>query len=117
MQVTLPIRHLEKSLAFFTARDFPVDFIRTSLQLACLHEGVTPPSLERALAHIVSTHTAFQLLEASPRSHDGVWNALRFRGSVGASLQNVGNPMDRPSIPLWPNTPWPVSTLPQMDHV
>ncbi|KAK3284544.1 hypothetical protein CYMTET_7815 [Cymbomonas tetramitiformis] len=57
-KVMLPMRHLEKCLAFFTAEAYPVDFVRTKLQLARLYEGLCPPSLERALQHIVSTSAA-----------------------------------------------------------
>ena len=33
-RVTLAIRHLEKSLSFFTAYEYPFDFIRASLQVS-----------------------------------------------------------------------------------
>jgi hypothetical protein len=89
------VRHLEKSLAFFTAEAYPVDFVRTSLQLARLHEGVAPPLLERALAHVVATHPALAVLEAGAAAADGgaagiQGAAVRVDGVVVGAGENGG---------------------------
>ena len=77
----MQVRHLEKSLAFFTAEAYPVDFVRTALQLARLHEGVAPPLLERALAHVVATHPALAVLEVGAAAAHGA--AAGDQGAAG----------------------------------